>query len=208
MRWLAVVLSLALLVASSSRATAQVAWEAPRLLGPTAPVEPGAAWVRFGGSGGGQGVVGTWRPSGLPEPLSLRGGLARDADDDPAGLVGVDVRAPLLRRDDGARADVTWSTGAGVVVGEFVRVSVPVDLLLGRAWSSGSVWLAPYLTAGVVMDLDLGDEAPGREFHLRPTAGAGLDLALDPGRRVVLRAGASFGDHEALAVGVLVRPGG
>lgn len=189
-------------------AGAQIAWEAPRLLGPESPVDVGVAWVRFGGSGGGRGIVGMWQPAGLPGPVSLRGGLARDGEEDPVGMVGMDVRVPVTRRIDGSRFDVSWSAGSGVVLGEFIRVSVPVDLAVGRSWASGSVWVAPYLTGGLVMDLDLGDEAPDQEFTLRPTAGAGLDFALDPDRRVVLRAGMAFGDHEAVAIGATVRMGG
>lgn len=199
---------LSLLPGLAAPAGAQVAWEAPRLLGPESPVDVGAAWVRFGGAGGAQGLVGMWRPSGLPTPLSLRGGVARDGEEDPAAMVGLDVRVPVSRHADGARVDVSWSAGGGVVVGEFTRLTVPVDLAVGRSWASGSVWLAPYLTGGVVMDLSLGEERPNEEFRMRPTAGAGLDLALDPGRRVVLRAAMAFGEHEAVAVGVVVRPGG
>jgi hypothetical protein len=54
----------------------------------------------------------------------------------------------------------------------------------------------------------MGDEAPDKEFAVQPAAEVGVDLSLDPARRVVLRAGASLGDRKAFAVGAIVRAGG
>lgn len=84
-------------------------------------------------------------------------------------------------------------------------VSLPIAVSAGRSWSSGSVWLAPYVSLGVTFDLHVGAEAPDEEFEWSPTADLGLDLALDPGRRFVVRAGASLGDRNAVAVGLSVR---
>lgn len=201
------VIIFAALALAAAPLAGQAGWEAPRMLGPTSLVSPGAAWVRADlDAGEAEGVVGMWRPPGVAAPLSLRGGVLRDADGDPVAMAGLDLRVPLARRAEGARLDLAWSTGAGLSVGSYTRVSVPVDLLVGRAWASGSVWLSPYLSGGLVMDLDLGGGAPDQEFHVRPTAGAGLDLSLDRERRVVVRAGAALGSRSAFGLGAVVRP--
>lgn len=180
------------------------------MLGPSSPLSPGAAWVQTDQHGvAARGVVASWRPPGLAPALSLRGGLLQADGGEPVAVAGLDVRAPLGRRGNagagGSGVDLAWSSGVGLSVGTFTRGSVPVDLAMGRAWASGAVWIAPYLQGGLVMDLDLGDERPDREFDVRPTAGAGLDLSLDRARRVVLRAAASVGDRRSFALGAVVR---
>ena len=68
------------------------------------------------------------------------------------------------------------------------------------------MWLAPYVTVGLALDLRVGDESPADEFSVSPAADLGVDLALDPGRRFVVRAAVSLGDRQAVAVGMVLRP--
>jgi hypothetical protein len=58
---------------------------------------------------------------------------------------------------------------------------------------------------GVALDVWLGDVEGQDEFVASPSLDLGLDLALDAGRRVVLRAATSLGDRQAIAVGAMVR---
>jgi hypothetical protein len=189
-------------------ASAQLAWDTPRLLGPNVPDGFGVHWLRAGAlPGDGDALLVTWAPPGLPAGMSLRGGGGRGAGGDVAGFGGVDVSAPLTERRPGLPVDLSWNAGAGLGVGQWVLFSVPVGLSAGRAWSSGAVWIAPYVSAGLALDLRVGDEAPDKEFEVQPAADVGVDLSLDRARRVTLRAAASLGDRQAVAVGVLVRTG-
>jgi hypothetical protein len=101
--------------------------------------------------------------------------------------------------------DLAWTTGAGLGAGENVLITLPMGVSGGRSWSSGSVWLAPYVSVGVALDVWLGDVEGQDEFVASPSLDLGLDLALDAGRRVVLRAATSLGDRQAIAVGAMVR---
>jgi hypothetical protein len=197
------------LALSAGEAGAQVAWETPRLLGPETPGGFGVYWIEFGTLPGDEsGVLVTWRPPGFPETVSLRGGAGDGADGSSSGFGGVDLRVPFAEHRPGQPLDLAWISGAGVGVGDYTLVTLPVGVAAGRSWSSGSIWLAPYVSAGIAMDLRLGDEAPDEEFEVSPTADVGVDLALDRGKTVILRAGTSLGDRNALAVGATVQLGG
>lgn len=130
-------------------------------------------------------------------------------DDDLSVFGGIDVRTALARHTESQPLDIEWTAGIGAgapAQGErYALVSLPTAVSVGRSWSSGSVWLAPYVSLGVTFDLNIGADAPEEEFEWSPTADLGLDMALDPGRRFVLRVGTSLGDRHAVAVGVNVR---
>jgi hypothetical protein len=190
-------------------AAAQLVPDAPRLQGPHGPDGLGLHWVRSGAlPDDGDAVLVTWNAPGLPEGVSLRGGAGTGAGGDAAGFGGVDLRAGLADHRPGLPVDLAWSAGAGVGVGSYVLLSVPVGVSAGRAWSSGAAWVAPYVAAGLSMDLRLGGDAPEEEFEVQPSVELGVDLALDRARRVVLRVAASLGDRQAVAVGAVIRPGG
>lgn len=206
-----VLLVAASLLAGSPTATrAQMAWDTPRMVGPESPTGFGVYWLRTSAFGptmdAAMGTFGLPRTGGA---LSLRGGAATDEEDDFYVFGGIDVRAPIARHTDDQPLDLEWiaGIGAGAPTGgeRYALVSLPIAVSAGRSWSSGSVWLAPYVSLGVTFDLHVGAEAPDEEFEWSPTADLGLDLALDPGRRFVVRAGASLGDRNAVAVGLSVR---
>lgn len=203
---------LGLLVAVPTSARAQFAWETPRMLGPDTPGGFAVHWLQAETlPGDDQGVMVIWQPPGLPEGVFLRGGAGTGAGDETAGFGSIDVRTRITNAREGQPLDIAWIAGAGVGVGETLLFTVPVGLTAGRSWASGSVWFSPYMGIGAAMDyrrsldddIDIDDE-----FDVYPSADIGVDLSLDPARRLILRVGASLGDRQAIALGAQVRTGG
>jgi hypothetical protein len=184
---------------------AQTAWESPRLLSPQPIGGTGFFYVRYAAlPGDGHGGFLTWRPSALQRGVSIRAGAAEGAGGVVAGFGGIDVNVPLAARTESRPIDLSWNAGAGVAVGEYLIVSVPVGLAAGRAWESGPVWLSPYVAMRAAMDLRLGEEAPEDEFEVGPGLDVGLDAAFDAARHVILRFSASLGDRSAVAAGIVL----
>lgn len=191
------------IIATPLPTAAQVPWETPRLMGPDSPQGFGVLWTRFGSlPGDGDGLMAVWQTAGLPSGVSLRVGGAEGAGGRTAVFAGLDVRSPLARHGAGLPLDLAWTAGAGVGAGDYALLTVPVGISAGRSWSSGAIWLAPYVAVGLAMDLALGSGAPDDEFEVSPAVDLGLDLALDRRRTVVLRVGTALGDRHAVAVGI------
>ncbi len=187
---------------------AQILWDAPRMIGPESPAGLGFYWLRAGGlPDDGDAVFGTWALPGFGGSVLVRGGAGEGAFGETAAFGGVDLRTPLARHTDSQPLDLEWTGGAGVGVGEYLLVSVPMGIAAGRSWSSGSVWFAPYVSAGLALEYRTGDEAPDDDFDVQATAGVGLDLAFDEARRFVLRAAVELADRQALAVGFVLGGG-
>lgn len=187
---------------------AQLAPDTPRLVSPTGPGGLAVYWSRPDAvPGDDAAVLATWVLPGLPS-VRLRGGLGIGANDDEAVLGGIDVQAPMTRRREGLPFDLDWQGGIGISVGEHTLVTLPVGVAAGTSWSSGTVWLAPYASAGLAADLWIGDDYDGDEFEVDPALDVGLDLSLDSDRDVVLRAAVSLGDRQALAIGLAIGGGG
>ncbi len=193
--------------ALATPAAAQIAWDAPHLTGPHSPTGLGVYWVRPEVlPGDDDAVLVTWGLPGTGGAVGLRGGVGKGVVGESAVFGGVELRAPIARHDDVQPLDIEWSAGAGVGVGEYVLLSVPFAVSAGRSWSSGSVWFAPYVSAGATVDYRLGDSdlVPEKEFEVQATAGLGADIAFDEARRVVLRVATSLGDRQAIALGLVV----
>lgn len=198
----------ALVAVFPSGLSAQFAPDTPRLISPRGPGGLGVYFVQpdvFPGDD--VGVLATWAMPGLPPSLRLRGGVGTGAEDTQAIFGGIDVQTALIRARDGQPLDVDWQAGAGFSVGDHAVVTIPVGVTGGVSWSSGSVWMSPYTTAGVALDLHFGGNFEGDEFEIDPALDVGLDLSLDSARNVVLRAAASLGDRQAFAVGLAVGGG-
>lgn len=196
-------------LAAPTVAHAQLAPDTPRLVSPHASGGLGVHWVRAETlPGDDEAVLVTWAFPGLPDGVRLRGGAGTGAGGTTAGFGGVDVQAPMLRGSSDVPFDLDWQSGLGVSVGEYILVTLPLGLSGAVSWTSGSVWLSPYVSAGLAADLRLGDEAPSDEFDVGPALDIGLDLSLDAARRFVLRASAALGDRQALSVGLAVGSGG
>lgn len=190
------------LCAATVRADAQIAPDTPRLISPHG--SGGLGFFVLGGRtlpGDDEAFLATWAMPGLPRGLRMRGGVGRGADGENAVFGGLDFQSPLMRRDRELNFDLDWQTGLGGSVGDYVALTVPLGLSGGVSMTSGTFWLAPYVTAGIAADLRLGDERPDREFEVSPTLDVGADFAVDRNRRLVFRAATSLGDRQAWSLG-------
>lgn len=186
---------------------AQIAPDTPRLISPHGPGSGalGIHWMRGGTlPGDGDAILFTWAPGVLPDGVRLRGGSGRGYDEVISGFGGIDVQTPFIRGEGDTPVDLDWYAGLGVGAGKWVLVTLPAGISAGVEWGSGSVWMSPYVSAGLAADLRLGEEAPGDEFRVYPAVDIGMDIAFDSARRFVLRGAASFGDRQTLAAGVSI----
>lgn len=194
-------------------ARAQIAWETPRLIGPDSPGGLGLFWLRSStGASETDGLMGTLALPGMGGNVILRGGVGIDENgsDEGGDLIsafgGIDLRAPIARHTAAQPLDIEWYAGLGASTGpegeQYILFTLPMGVSVGRSWTSGSIWLAPYVAMGVALDLNIGDNAPEDEFEATPAADIGVDFALDPGRRFIVRVATSLGDRQALAVGL------
>ncbi len=201
-------LVIALAVFPSSSAS-QLAPDTPRLISPSGPGGLGVHWLKPGAfAQDDDALLVTWAFPGLPPGVRLRGGAGEGTDGQTAGFAGLDVQSPLVRDDASLPFDLDWQAGVGVGFGENLLVTVPLGVSAGISWSSGAVWMAPYVSAGLAADLRLGEEFEGEEFEVYPALDIGLDLSLDSGRRFILRAASSLGDRQAVAIGLVIGGGG
>jgi hypothetical protein len=195
---------------AASTASAQIAWDAPRMIGPESPSGLGLHWMRAEVlPGDDEAFFGTLGLPGSGGAVSVRGGFGEGVANENAVFGGVDLRAPITRHSDTQPLDLEWTGGAGIGVGEYLLVTVPVSVSAGRSWSSGSVWFAPYVSVGATLDYRYGDSdlVPDEEFEIQATAGLGVDLSFDAARRFVMRAATSLGDRQAVAVGLMIAGG-
>lgn len=181
-------------------ARAQVAWDSPFLSPPRA--EPGFGLFLIDVWRGGLGVMGTWRSPSWN--FGVRGGIAEESgrDDDIAIFGGVDFDGSLTRATDDFPLDIDWLLGAGLGIGDAVLISIPAGLTIGHSFPSQGVVFTPYVTPRVVLDAFLNDDRDGDDD-------VGLDFAVDLGldlrirQNFTVRFGATVGDREAVAIGLV-----
>lgn len=206
MRKRVLALAMGLVLFGAAKASAQVVWDAPFLVPPQAQRGMGiylmdASW------NGGMGVVGTWRSGARPQNLGLRIGLAEDWSGDMSGFGGVDLTGHLNRASSDFPLDVDWVFGAGVGIGRFAIMSIPVGLSVGHTFKGDGVSFTPFFTPRLALDAYFGDRVrywPNRDrLDLNLAADLGLDLAFQPTWKI--RFGASFGSwrRDALAIGLV-----
>lgn len=179
----------------------QIAWDSPALISPSVP--SGFSIFVINPAGGDIGGLGTFRHSAGPVGLGYRAAIAEDASGDVAVSGGIDVAGVLARGVEGSEVDVIWWAGGGIGVGDESLFTIPLGIMLGWTGTGGEVLLSPYGGAHVVLDLSSADNDSVR---FDAVVDLGLDLVLRSGW--MIRAGASFGDRESLALGVKLPGGG
>lgn len=183
-------------------AQAQIAWDTPLLVAPREA--PGWGLYVADVSGGGVGVIGTWRS---PQwNFGLRGGIAETVDDDVGVLFGLDFEGDIVRESPEFPFDVDYVLGAGIGTGDGARISAPLGLILGHTFPADGATFTPYVSPRVVLDLFLGQDTPAGE----DSSDADLDLAVDLGLDLrigasdfLIRFGGTLGDREGVAIGVV-----
>lgn len=181
-------------------AKAQVAWDAPLLVGPQTPPGWGVFLVDPEYEDG-LGFFTTWRGGG---PVGFRIGIAEDGGDDLSIFGGVDFSSVIAQAGDTFPLNVAWVTGVGAGIGDDAVISFPLGISLGRAFQAETVIFSPYFTPRLVLDAFMGRDGRGRrgddDVNLGLALDFGLDLAFDPGWTI--RFALSGGDRDALAIGV------
>ena len=188
------------ILTSVGRVHAQVAWEAPMMASPRAPAGFGVYLADV--AGGNLGLIGTYRGATAPSGLEFRFGIAEGGpgDDDVNGLFGVSISGLLARESGDMPFDIGWVAGAGVGFGDFAVITIPVGLSFGHTFTGDGINITPYVTPRVHLDIATGDEV-GDDTDLGLSVDLGFDLAVRRGW--MLRFGASLGDHEAFALGIV-----
>jgi len=204
---LAAALGALLLVPTSAHA--QPAWDAPMLLAPGSPAGWGFHLVDADPGGDLGGLV-TWRANPAPVGLGFRVGLVEGVRDDVALIGGVDVAGSLYRGSGDAPVDIMWLAGAGLGIDDDIRMSFPLGLAFGWSFNGPDVQFRPYLAPRLVLDAFLGDDEDGRgrgddDLDLGFAGEVGLDLSF--GQPWAIRTAASFGDRDALSIGISLPAG-
>jgi hypothetical protein len=180
----------------------QVAWDSPALVSPAVP--SGVSLFVTNPAGGDIGALATFRHGAGPVGLGYRVGIAEESGSgDVAVSGGIDVAGFLARGVENSEVDVIWWAGGGVGVGNESVFTAPLGVMIGWTGAGGEVVLSPYGGAHVVLDLASGG---GDNVRFDAVVDLGLDLVLNSGW--MIRAGASFGDRESLALGVKLPGGG
>lgn len=184
-------------------ANAQAAWDAPLLLPPRP--QPGIGIFLADMAGGGLGILGTWRSPTWDYGLRL--GLAEGSGDENLTVFGgADFMGPINTATSDFPLDIDWVAGAGAGIGNGVLISVPAGLTLGFSFQGEDARFIPYFTPRVILDAAFGNDTRDSELDLGVAVDLGLDLRLMRGGPLAgksIRFGASVGDHDALAVGIV-----
>jgi hypothetical protein len=187
-------------VLAPGAAAGQIAWDSPLLLPPRA--QPGFGIFLVDVHGGDLGVMGLWRSPSWN--FGVRGGIAEARGDDIGVYGGIDFEGALTRATEEFPLDIDWVFGVGVGVAEGALISLPLGLTVGHQFEGDGVGFLPYVTPRVVLDacLDCGrGNDDDDDISLDFAVDLGLDLRLT--RAFVIRFGATLGDREGVAIGLI-----
>lgn len=208
MRKTGLLLATALLPLLPTGSAAQVAWDGPFLLPPRSADAMGIYLVDL--HGGGIGAMATWRSPGWN--YGLRGGIG-ESGDGIAIFGGIDFAGAVHRENAEFPLDVDWVVGAGIGAGDGgARVSAPVGLTLGHVFTVEGAVITPWTTPRVFLDAVFGRDVPEGEDDSDVGLGIAVDLGVDLRltsadagfmRGVTVRVGASLGDRDAIAFGLV-----
>lgn len=187
----------------ASEAQAQVPWESPLMVGPGSP---GGLSILLADPGAGIGVFAHWMSGAERNRLGFRLGLAEEGgpNDDLAVFGGVDVSGPVLSHSRDFPLDLAWVGGVGAGVGSNTLLSIPFGMAFGRVITSEDVWFHPYLTPRFIVDAYLGDGTRD-DLDLGFALDLGADFAFSGSW--AFRFGASVGDRDGIAVGLVIPTG-
>jgi len=194
-------MSLVLWAMSTPGLVAQVAWDSPFFVAPSAPAGWGIYLVDVA-EGGGIGILTTWRGASAPGGFGLRLGLAEDSDGELSVLGGVDVSGTFIKASDDIPVEIAWIAGAGLGIGENVLLSFPAGVSIGRDFEAEGIWFNPWVSPRMMLDAWMGGSRPGRKRNLSLglAVDLGMDVAFDPGW--AMRFAGTLGDRSALGIGV------
>lgn len=190
-------LTLFCLFGLAAEGRAQVVWDSPTLLPPRAPAGTGIYLIDA--HRGGLGVLGTWRAA--TNGTGLRLGLSEGWMDNVAVFGGVDFVTPLITVSPDFPLDLSWFTGVGAGYSEWLVISVPLGLTIGRTFGAPDVRFTPYVAPKVIADIHLGVPGDNNELDLNLDVDLGFDIGFPPGW--TLRVGAGLGNRSGLAIGLL-----
>jgi hypothetical protein len=200
MRRIGLVLAAVATLGGSAAPLAAQAWDVPSFFSPR-PGEDIGVYLIDPEGGGDMGFAAIWRQEGNLN-LGVRGGMLDDHFSlgaefyGPFGILG--PQSPVL---------VSWILGLGATFNDVTWLRVPLGASVGLSLNAGSLNIMPYVHPRVAFDLfayDVaGEEETETEFNFDVDLGADVSL----GQRFVLRVGATFGEWDALGVGVAYRTG-
>lgn len=194
-RLAAVLLGFVLLTAAP--ASAQV-WDSP-MLAPPAP-EMGYGFYLFEPAGADLGLLGTWR-SPATRNVRVRFGLADGHGDNVAVVFGGDYSSLLRGPTPDFPLQVGWVIGAGLAFADDLAFSAPFGATFGVPLDLEDLRLIPYVTPRVVFDAFFDDNEASDDTNLDFAFDLGLDARIGP--TWGMRFGATIGDREAIAIGVV-----
>jgi hypothetical protein len=198
--WLGLLLLIACML--PARATAQAAWDSPMMLPPNPPAGLGLYLTDMAGAN--IGFMASWHSQVWN--YGIRAGIADGSGrDDLAVFGGLDYSGPITRATDAFPLDVDWVFGAGLGIGNGVRLSAPVGLSTGHTFRAEGAAFTPYLTPRVVLDGFFGGEGNGK-LNLDLAVDLGLDLQFAGAGALAgatTRFGATLGRRTAIALGVV-----
>lgn len=179
---------------------AQVPWESPFMV---AGGSPSGLSILLADPGAGLGVLAHWTGGGGGTRTGFRIGLAEEggAQDDLAVFGGVDLSGVLLTHSQDFPLDLAWIGGIGLGVGSDALISIPFGIALGRVLPAENVWFHPYLAPRIIFDAYLGDQDRD-DLDLGLAMDLGLDFAFSGSW--AFRFGASVGDRDGIAVGLVI----
>jgi hypothetical protein len=192
-------LTVCCMLAMAGEARAQVVWDSPTLIPPRAPAGTGIYLIDTHGAR--LGVLGTWRA--VTNGTGFRLGVSEGRGGDGIAVFGgVDFVTPLVTVSPDFPLDISWFTGVGAGYADWLVISVPLGITLGRTVGAPDVRFTPYLAPKVIADVHLG-RGPGNdnELALNLDVDLGFDIQFPPGW--MIRIGAGLGNRSGLAVGIL-----
>ncbi len=168
-------------------------WDAPSFLAP----RPGEDLGVYLSTQGDFAVEGIWRQRG-----SLNLGVRLGYVDSANGrvLVGGETWGPLLSAGPSFPLDASWTFGVGALIGDVSDLDIPVGLTVGRTFAADPMTIQVYGHPRVAVVVN-GDPGPGQDdVELQGRFDIGADALLN--RTLKLRVGVTFGQSDALGVGL------